>query len=331
MLTEEALLAAIPQALAATHFPELGARYEGKVRDVYRRNGEQVLITTDRISAFDRVLGLIPHKGQVLNQLSAWWFAQTEDIAANHVLGVPDPNVTIASSAEPLPVEIVLRGYITGVTTTSLWFCYEQGERRPYGIELPDGLRKNDRLPQPVITPTTKAAKGEHDQRITRDEILASGLVPAALWAEIEETALALFRRGQEVAARAGLLLVDTKYEMGLIDGRLALIDEIHTPDSSRYWVAASYQPGGGEPENFDKEFMRKWFAAQGYRGEGIAPRMPDSFVAAVAARYIAAYEQLTGQAFVPGEQPALRRIRRNLEAWYGNREEALTATEGTR
>jgi phosphoribosylaminoimidazole-succinocarboxamide synthase len=331
MLTEEALLASIPRALAATNFPELGARYEGKVRDVYRRDGEQVLITTDRISAFDRVLGLIPYKGQVLNQLSAWWFAQTADIVANHVLGVPDPNVTIARTAEPLPVEIVVRGYITGVTTTSLWFCYEQGERRPYGIELSEGLRKNDRLPQPAITPTTKAAKGEHDQRITRDEILASGLVSAALWAEIEETALALFARGKEVAARAGLLLVDTKYEMGLIDGRLTLIDEIHTPDSSRYWLADTYQPGGGEPENFDKEFMRKWYAAQGYRGEGTAPRMPDAFIASVAARYIAAFEKLTGQAFVPGVQPVLPRIRRNLEAWYGNLEEAQRATEGAR
>ena len=332
MLTEEALLAAIPQALAATDFPELGARYEGKVRDVYRRDREQVLITTDRISAFDRVLGLIPFKGQVLNQLSAWWFAQTADIVTNHVVGVPDPNVTIARTAEPLPVEIVVRGYITGVTATSLWYCYEQGERRPYGIELPEGLRKNDRLPQPVITPTTKAAGGEHDQRITREEILASGLVPAALWAEIEETALALFWRGQEVAARAGLLLVDTKYEIGLIDGRLTLIDEIHTPDSSRYWLADTYQPGGGEPENFDKEFMRKWYAAQRYRGEGIAPRMPAAFVVAVAARYIAAYEMLTGQAVIPGEQPILPRIRRQLGEWFAERTESLpAAAEGAR
>lgn len=313
MLTEEALLAAIPQALAATDFPELGARYEGKVRDVYRRDGEQVLITTDRISAFDRVLGLIPYKGQVLNQLSAWWFAQTADIVANHVFGVPDPNVTIARTAEPLPVEIVVRGYITGVTTTSLWFCYEQGERRPYGIELPEGLRKNDRLPQPVITPTTKAAKGEHDERVTREEILARGLVPAVLWAEIEETAVALFQKGQQLAASAGLILVDTKYEMGLVDGRLTLIDEMHTPDSSRYWSAGTYEPGGGEPENFDKEFMRKWYAAQGYRGDGTPPTMPPDFIAQIAARYIGAYEQLTGETFVPGEQPALERIRRSL------------------
>ncbi|MDT8307388.1 MAG: phosphoribosylaminoimidazolesuccinocarboxamide synthase, partial [Anaerolineae bacterium] len=220
MLSHDALRNAIPHCLACTDFPELGARYEGKVRDVYQRDGERVLITTDRISAFDRVLGLVPYKGQVLNQLSAWWFAQTADIVANHVVDVPDPNVTIARAAEPLPVEIVVRGYITGVTKTSLWYLYEQGERRPYGIDLPDGLRKNDPLPEPIITPTTKAAKGEHDQRITREEILARGLVPPALWVEIEETAVALFRRGQQLAARAGLILVDTKYEMGLVDGR---------------------------------------------------------------------------------------------------------------
>lgn len=316
MLTHEELLAAIPGCLAGCDLPELGTRYEGKVRDVYARGDERVLITTDRISAFDRVLGLIPYKGQVLNQLSAWWFAQTGDIVANHLIDVPDPNVTIARAAEPLPVEIVVRGYITGVTNTSLWRLYEQGDRRPYGIDLPDGLRKNDALPAPIITPTTKAAKGQHDERVTREEILERGLVPAALWAEIEETAVALFRRGQQVAAAAGLILVDTKYEMGLVDGRLTLIDEIHTPDSSRFWTAGSYQPGGGEPENFDKEFMRRWYAAQGYRGEGTPPVMPPRFIAQIAARYIAAYEKLTGEPFVPGEQPALDRIPLNLSRW---------------
>jgi phosphoribosylaminoimidazole-succinocarboxamide synthase len=313
MLSHEALIEAIPHCLAATDFPELGARYEGKVRDVYRRDGERVLITTDRISAFDRVLGLVPYKGQVLNQLSAWWFAQTADIVANHVIAVPDPNVTVARAAEALPVEIVVRGFITGVTTTSLWYLYEQGERQPYGIALPDGLRKNDPLPQPVITPTTKAAKGQHDERITGEAIVARGLVPAALWAEIVETAVALFRRGQAIAAAAGLILVDTKYEMGLVDGRLTLIDELHTPDSSRYWLASTYAPGGGEPENFDKEFMRKWYAMQGYRGEGTPRAMPAELIAMVAGRYIAVYERLTGEAFVPGEQPAVERIRRNL------------------
>lgn len=313
MLTHEDLVAAVPHCLAETDFVGLGQKYEGKVRDVYVGDGQRVLITTDRVSAFDRVLGLIPYKGQVLNQLSAWWFEQTADLVNNHVIAIPDPNVTVALEAQPLPVEVVVRGYITGVTSTSLWYLYEQGDRRPYGLALPDGLQKNDQLPQPIITPTTKAEQGQHDERLTREEILAQGLVAPDLWAEIERTALALFARGQAVAARAGLILVDTKYEMGLVNGRLTLIDEIHTPDSSRYWIADTYEPGGPEPENFDKEFMRKWFAAQGYRGEGTPPTMPADFVAQIAARYIAAYEKLTGRPFVPGAQPAVERIGGNL------------------
>lgn len=249
----------------------------------------------------------------MLNQLSAWWFAQTTDLLPNHLLRVPDPNVTIAREADPLPVEIVVRGYITGVTKTSLWYLYAQGDRTPYGIALPDGLRKNDPLPRPILTPTTKAGAGGHDERLTRDDILADGLVAPDLWWEIESVAVSLFLRGQALARQVGLILVDTKYEMGLVNGRLTLIDEIHTPDSSRYWMADTYQPGGDEPENFDKEFLRKWYAAQGYRGDGHAPTMPPDFIAQVAARYIAAYEKLTGQEFMPGEQPVAARIKRNL------------------
>jgi phosphoribosylaminoimidazole-succinocarboxamide synthase len=313
MITHDQLLQSIPHCLDKTNFPWLGERIEGKVRDIYRRDGQRVLITSDRVSAFDRVLGLIPHKGQVLNQLSAWWFGQTADLARNHLIDVPDPNVTIAQEAEPLPVEIVVRGYITGVTKTSLWYLYEQGERQPYGIQLPDGLQKNDRLPYPIITPTTKAEQGGHDERLTRDEILERGLVSPERWAEIEATAVALFQRGQEIAFKSGLILVDTKYEMGLVEGQLTLIDEIHTPDSSRYWLADSLQPGQEEPENFDKEFLRKWYAAQGYRGDGPAPTMPDDFVAMVASRYISTYERLTGESFIPGEQPIVERIEKNL------------------
>ena len=315
MLTHEQILNALPECLDQTDFPELGEKYEGKVRDVYVKNGRRTLITTDRISAFDRVLGLIPFKGQVLNQLSAWWFAQTADIVPNHLISVPDPNVTIAHEAQPLPVEIVVRGYITGVTKTSLWYLYEQGERRPYGISLPDGLQKNDQLPSPIITPTTKATDGGHDEQLTRHELSrgkVAGVSPQ-LWSEIERVALLLFGRGQAIARAAGLILVDTKYEMGLVNGRVTLIDEIHTPDSSRYWLADSYRPGA-EPENFDKEFMRKWYAAQGYRGDGAPPIMPDDFIAQVAARYIAAYEKLTGEDFMPGERPILSRIRKNLD-----------------
>lgn len=310
MLTHEELLAAIPNCLDSTNFAGLGEKYEGKVRDVYVQNGRRILVTTDRVSAFDRVLGLIPYKGQVLNQLSAWWFEQTADLARNHVISVPDPNVTIAHEAQPLPVEIVVRGYITGVTKTSLWYLYEQGERRPYGIQLPDGLQKNDPLPEPIITPTTKAEKGGHDERLTEAEILEQKLVGAALWEEIRETAVSLFKRGQEIAAQAGLILVDTKYEMGLVDSQLTLIDEIHTPDSSRYWLADSH---GDEPENYDKEFMRKWYAAQGYRGDGTPPTMPPGFIAQIAARYLATFEMLTGKNFFPGEKPVLERMKKNL------------------
>ena len=322
MLTHQELLAAIPNSLASTDFANLGQKYEGKVRDVYVQNGQRILITTDRVSAFDRVLGLIPYKGQVLNQLSAWWFEQTTDIANNHVISVPDPNVTIAHEATPLPVEIVVRGYITGVTKTSLWYLYERGERRPYGISLPDGLRKNDPLPEPIITPTTKAEKGGHDERLTEPEILEQGLVGAALWAEIRETAVSLFKRGQDIAAEAGLVLVDTKYEMGIVNGRLTLIDEIHTPDSSRYWLADSIGPQGfskplgstpNKPENYDKEFMRKWFAAQGYRGDGTPPTMPADLIAQIAARYITTYEMLTDTIFFPGEPPVVERMMKNL------------------
>jgi phosphoribosylaminoimidazole-succinocarboxamide synthase len=317
LLSDKDLLAAVPNALSGVTVPGWGEPLRGKVRDIYFCDGQRIMITSDRVSAFDRVLGLIPFKGQVLNQLSAWWFEKTGDIAQNHLIAMPDPNVIVAEDSQPLPVEVVVRGYITGVTTTSLWYLYERGDRQPYGILLPDGLRKNDPLPEPIITPTTKAEKGEHDQRLTRQDILDKGLVSQDQWDEIERTALALFKRGQALAAEAGLVLVDTKYEMGLVNGQLTLIDEIHTPDSSRFWTAASIK-SGGEPENYDKEFLRKWYAAQGYRGDGQPPQMPAEFIAAVAARYIGAYERLTGQAFEPAAQPSEPRIIRCLQALYG-------------
>ncbi|MCB0246699.1 MAG: phosphoribosylaminoimidazolesuccinocarboxamide synthase [Anaerolineae bacterium] len=316
MLSYEEIIAAIPHALLRVDAPELGPRSEGKVRDMYMQGNRRILITTDRVSAFDQVLGAIPFKGQVLNQLAAWWFEQTSDIVANHVLDVPDPNVTIAREADALPVEVIVRGYITGVTSTALWTLYNAGVERPYGLELPAGLRKNDPLPEPVITPTTKASGGAHDERLTSAEVVERGLVEPALWEEIQQAALAVFKRGQQIARRAGLILVDTKYEFGLIDGKPALIDEVHTPDSSRYWVADSYEAVHGtdrEPENFDKEFLRLWFVGQGYRGDGSPPAMPPEFIAQVGERYIAAYERLTGQVFEPGEQPVAARIARIL------------------
>jgi len=315
MLTRPQLEAAA--TLTRVDLDGYGPRLEGKVRDMYVVGDRRVLITTDRVSAFDRVLGAIPCKGQVLTQLSRFWFEQTADLVANHMIEVPDPNVMITREAAPLPVEVVVRGYITGSTSTALWTLYERGEPRPYGLELPAGLKKNDPLPRPVITPTTKAARGEHDERLTSAEVVERGLVSPALWAEVERVAVAVFLRGQELARRAGLILVDTKYEFGLIDGELVLIDEIHTPDSSRYWVADTYEARvaeGQEPESFDKEFLRLWFVGQGYRGEGAPPSMPVAFVAQVAERYIAAYERLTGQTFEPGRQPAAARIASNLQ-----------------
>ena len=318
-VTHADLLAAIPNALSHVDLPEtLGTRVSGKVRDmIVRDDGTRVLVTTDRVSAFDVVLGAIPFKGQALNQLSAWWFDRTRDILPNHVIAMPDENVLIGREAQPLPVEVIVRGFITGVTKTSLWTLYASGEREPYGINLPDGLQKNDALPQPIITPTTKAEAGGHDERLTRDDILSRGLVAPHIWAEVERAAVALFQRGQEIARAAGLVLVDTKYEFGLIDGQLAVIDEMHTPDSSRYWTLESNQRDPHQPQNFDKEFLREWFAARGYTGDGTPPVMPDEFVAQVAERYIAAFERLTGQTFKPGAQPASARIRQNLEAYF--------------
>jgi phosphoribosylaminoimidazole-succinocarboxamide synthase len=328
MLSTDQIIAAIPHALLRVDLPGFGPRLEGKVRDIYVQDGQRILVTTDRVSAFDRVLGAIPYKGQVLNQLSAWWFEQVSDVVANHVVSVPDPNVTVAHEAAALSVEVIVRGYITGVTSTALWTLYSQGVPQPYGLDLPPGLRKNDPLLEPAITPTTKASgPGGHDERLTSTEVVERGLVAPKLWDEVQQAALAIFQRGQAVARQAGLILVDTKYEFGLIDGKLALIDEVHTPDSSRLWVADSYErvragldtaqtptrPAEQEPESFDKEFLRLWFVARGYRGDGQPPAMPPDFVAQVAQRYIAAYERLTGSTFVPGSQPAAERIRQAL------------------
>ena len=312
MLTTEQIQQAIPHALLRVDLPQLGQRVEGKVRDSYIHDGKRVLVATDRVSAFDRVLGAIPFKGQVLNQLSAWWFEQTRDLVHNHLLAVPDPNVTVAHEARTLPVEVIVRGYITGVTKTALWTLYQQGVERPYGLELPSGLRKNDALPGPVVTPTTKATGGAHDQRLTCEEVVQHGLVEPNLWSQVQRTALQLFARGQQVARRAGLILVDTKYEFGLIDGHLALIDEVHTPDSSRYWVADSYEATRGtddDPEQYDKELLRQWYVGQGFRGEGQAPPMPPEVVETMVRRYVSAYERLTGETFEPGAQPAAERI----------------------
>lgn len=323
MLTTSELYTSLPQALSGVDLPFLGAKTSGKVRDIYHWQDRLILITTDRLSAFDRILGLVPFKGQVLNQLSAFWFAQTQEIVPNHLLATPDPNVTIAKLCTPLPVEVVVRGYITGVTSTALWYRYSLGERSIYGIDFADDLQKNDPLAEPIITPTTKGNAGAHDERITSAEVVALGLVEEELWQQVRSAAIAIFKRGQEIARRAGLILVDTKYEFGVdAEGRLHLIDEVHTPDSSRYWIAESYEErrlAGVEPENFDKEFIRLHYAARGYRGEGEPPAMPAELAVQASQRYIRTFELLTGQPFVPGEVPASKRIARNLRQHLNN------------
>ncbi len=317
MLTPAELTHAIPLALRQVDVPELGDVIRGKVRDAFiLPGGRRALVTTDRVSAFDRVLGTIPFKGQVLNQLSRWWFDQTADIVNNHVVDVPAPQVLVARDAEPLPVEVIVRGYITGVTSTSLWTVYNSGVERPYGLTLPKGLEKNDPLPRPVITPTTKATGGAHDERLTSDEVVERGLVAPGLWQRVRDTAIAVFKRGQTLARKRGLILVDTKYEFGLIDGELALIDEVHTPDSSRYWVAESYarsRETGEAPEHFDKELLRQWLKSQGYSGDGPFAGIPDPVQVRLAAHYIAVYERLTETTFAPGALPAADRVRTAL------------------
>lgn len=317
MLNRQAILEAIPKVLSNILLPceHLGHKQQsGKVREMCLRNNQRIIVTTDRVSAFDAVLGSIPYKGQVLTQLSQWWFHNTKDIIPNHFISSPDPNVMITRNAKPLAVEVIVRGFITGITKTSLWKLYEAGDRTPYGISLPDGLKKNDALPSPIITPTTKAEQGGHDKQLTREEIITKNILPESLWNDIESVSLALFRRGQEVAKKGGLLLVDTKYEFGLIDQQLTLIDEIHTPDSSRYWRLASYQRNPEHPESLDKEFLRQWFANQGYHGDGEIPRMPDDFIADVAEKYILAFEQLTQTPFIGASYPAQERILASLQ-----------------
>jgi phosphoribosylaminoimidazole-succinocarboxamide synthase len=298
-----------------------GKKYQGKVRDFYKIDGKRILITTDRISSFDRILGLILHKGQVLNQLSEFWFKQTKEIVANHLLAVPDPNVMIVKDCQPYSIEMVVRGYITGVTITSLWYNYDLGKREIYGLKFPDGLTKNQKLPQPVITPTTRGTgPGGHDEKISKAEILKRKIVPRNIYEQMEKAVLALFKKGTEVSQKAGLILVDTKYEFGDWQGQLTLIDEVHTADSSRYWIAKTYQERikkGLEPENFDKEFFRFWYAKRGYRGDGKIPRMPDSYRRKVSQRYVQLYEKLTGKKFKPGERPIKKRIIKNLKKYF--------------
>jgi phosphoribosylaminoimidazole-succinocarboxamide synthase len=305
--------------LKATNFDFLGPKTTGKVRDIYDQGDRLVLITTDRHSSFDRIIAHVPWKGQVLNQVSAFWFEQTKDIVPNHVLAVPDPNVTVARKCKLVPIEAVVRGYLTGVTDTAIWTRYGKGERDFGGVVLPAGMRKNQKLPRPLFDPTTKEAV--HDRTLTPEQMMAEGFVTRGLFERIKQRALALFARGQQIAARNGLVLVDTKYEFGTADdGSLVLIDEIHTPDSSRYWQLDSYEErfaAGEEPHYFDKEFLRLWFKEHSDPyGDKELPEAPPDLVQELSRRYIQMYEQITGQKFAFGATPVLPRIERNLKSY---------------
>ncbi|MHB8874262.1 MAG: phosphoribosylaminoimidazolesuccinocarboxamide synthase [Myxococcaceae bacterium] len=314
-MTNPKLTQQLPFTLGATDFPALGQKYQGKVRDTYRQGDRLTLITTDRLSAFDHVLTTIPFKGETLNRLSNFWFEKTRHVVKNHVLDVPDPNVTVARACQPFPIEVVIRDYLTG----SLWRDYQKGTHGAYGLPLEPGMKKDQRFGRPIVTPSTKAEYGQHDEPISEKEILERGLVQERDWRRAVEAALALFAEGQRWALGRGLILVDTKYEFGKQGEELYVIDEIHTPDSSRYWLAAEYQGrfGRGEEQRMmDKENIRQWLIKErGFQGQGKPPPIPDEVRVELAGKYLAAYEQLTGEA-VPLEVGEVNeRIARNLKA----------------
>ena len=302
----------LPYTLDVFEGGDLGERYKGKVRENFYMGDEIIMVTTDRVSAFDHVLGTIPFKGQILTEIANFWFEKTKHIAPNHIISSPDPQVLVARRAETLPVEVIVRGYITG----SLWREYEQGINGQYGFLLPKGLKKDQKFDTPILTPSTKAEYGKHDEPIARDAIV-NGLVEESVYAQAEEYALDLFTAGQEWASKQGLILVDTKYEFGMVDDELIVIDEIHTPDSSRYWIASEYEKrfNEGQSQNMlDKENIRQWLIERGFSGEGTPPVLTDEIRVTLAERYIELYTQLTGNEFHPLLGDVKSRIERNLE-----------------
>ena len=283
--------------LEGTDFDDQGELYRGKVRDNYVNEDTITMVTTDRISAFDRVLGTVPFKGQALVELADWWFGETADIVANHVMRRPHPNVWTVRRCDPIQVEMVVRGYITGVTSTSAWTAYEKGDRNFCGNELPNGMRKNEKLPEPIITPSTKAAQGEHDESVTPSELYKRGVVDPALFKELSRISMRLYERGVSRAADKGLIFVDTKYEFGISKGKIMLMDEVNTPDSSRYWMADDYEKRfekGEEPRKLDKEYVRTWLAEKGFTGDGKPPKLTDKLRVEAAARYMEVVESFT-------------------------------------
>ncbi|HET9595752.1 MAG TPA: phosphoribosylaminoimidazolesuccinocarboxamide synthase [Anaeromyxobacteraceae bacterium] len=314
MIAESQIRAQLPYTLRQLDLP-LGELYRGKVRDNYARADRIVMVTTDRVSAFDHVLGTIPFKGEVLSRLTLFWFDKVKDLAPTHLLDAPDPSVMVVKKADPLPVEIVIRGHVTG----SLWRDYQAGKAGAYGIEWPAGLRKDQRFDEPVITPSTKAQYGKHDEPISEAEIVKQGLVAADVWREATAIARRLFQRGQEWARSRGLILVDTKYEMGIADGKLTVIDEIHTPDSSRYWLAEGYEERfarGADQEMLDKENIRQWLIREhGFSGHGKPPPLSDDVRVMLATKYMEVFHLLTGEPFRSDVGSVATRIERNLRA----------------
>lgn len=304
--------------------PELPNHYRGKVRDNYDLpDGRRIIIATDRLSAFDRILTAIPFKGQILTQIARFWFDATRGVCPNHVIEYPDPNVVVCRQLKILPLEIVARDYLAGTTSTSILSMYKAGRREMYGVRFPDGLKDNQKLPSTIITPTTKAAAGSHDQPLAPDEITGRGLLTVKQWQLVSALALSLFARGREIAREHGLILVDTKYEFGFDEaGEIILADEIHTPDSSRYWFLESYErrmEAGQQPESFDKDFVRNWVAARCDPYKDRIPDIPREVILDAARIYISVFEIITAQSFTPPSPsiPLLARIRTNLAKYF--------------
>ncbi len=305
------------KTLDRTQFEGIGERHQGKVRDSYVDGDERTVVVTDRVSCFDVVVGTVPLKGQVLNRAAAFWFDKIDGIISHHIIDVPDPNVSRVRNCELLPVEFVYRGYLTGSTSTSIWTAYSRGDRMYCGHKLPDGIQRHEELPEPLLTPTTKADFGQHDELTSREELIALGAISEEHYDQAAEIAAKLFRIGTEYAASRGLILVDTKYEMGIgANGEIVVVDEIHTPDSSRYWYLDDHEQAlseGRAPASIDKEYIRLWLGEQGYKGEGPPPALPIDVRCEAARRYIEAFERISATAFEPNLEEPVERVKRNL------------------
>jgi phosphoribosylaminoimidazole-succinocarboxamide synthase len=314
MIPENRIRAELSHTLNETALKGIGERQQGKVRESYVQQDRRIIVTTDRVSAFDCIIGTIPFKGQVLNQLAGFWFEKTRNIVPNHVIAIPDPNVMVVHECEQLPLEFIVRGYVTGVTKTSAWYNYERGVRNFCGNPLPEGLKKDQKLARPILTPTTKHEK--HDRPISREEAIQEGLIDAATFDAAAEICFRLFDAGVKHAATRGLILVDTKYELGKLNGHLVASDEVHTPDSSRYWFADTYEElfkAGKDQRKIDKEYVREWLVSQGFRGDGNPPALTEEVRIEAARRYIQAYETVTGLDFKVTDEPVVQRIEKAL------------------